>query len=346
MNRIIKVAVQLLLAFVFFITSGVTVFATEIRRVPDYDFVEQGFMALTLDVEGAENFRYCGLENKLHTYRGRIKPGDKLTFTVKATLGNTKTLPLTGRSTSVRIQVVAKKGKDVIKSQNFKKDNQISFNLNYTAPEGADTLEVNETFIVNNKSKNTKFNQSLACRNKLILSTKDEGSSASASANAKGGSGLLSENGKVSNITLFAGVAVLLVVMVGGFLFVKKKKQSAGAEEDKEKRRQQVMQYQREKQQQEDQRQQIMQRKREMDERNLALAEEQMRVVEAEQERLMQERVTDTAPRFCSNCGAEMESGDRFCGNCGTKTAPEFCANCGAKLQPDSRFCENCGTMV
>ena len=63
MNRIIKVAVQLLLAFVFFITSGVTVFATEIRRVPDYDFVEQGFMALTLDVEGAENFRYCGLEN-------------------------------------------------------------------------------------------------------------------------------------------------------------------------------------------------------------------------------------------------------------------------------------------
>lgn len=347
MNRIVKVAVQLLLAFVFFITSDVTVFAKEIRRVPDYDFVEQGFMALTLDVEGAENFRYCGLENKLHTYRGKIKPGGKLKFIIQATLGNMKTLPLTGRSTSVRVQVIAKKGKDVIRSQNFKKDNQNSFFLNYTAPEEADTLEVNETFTVNNKSKNKKYNHNLACRNKLILSTKDEGTAVAASANAKGGSGSSSEDGKVRNMALFAGAAVLVVAAIVGFLFVKRKKQAAGAEkEDKEKLRQQEIQHQREKQQQEAQRQQRMQRKKEMGERNHALEEEKMVIRESEQGGFIQERVTDTTPRFCFNCGAKLESGGRFCGNCGTKNAPEFCVNCGAKLDPDSKFCTNCGAKA
>lgn len=308
MNRIIKVAVRLLLACVFLITAGVSTFAAEVRRVPDYDSVEQGFMALTLDAEGAENFRYCGLENKLHTYRGKIKPGGQLKLTIQATLGNIKTLPLTGRGTSVRMQVIAKKGKEVIKAQNFRKDNEESLFLNYTVPEEADALEVNETFIVNNKSKNIKYNQSLTSRNRLILSATDEGTAVALSANTNGGNGSAFGDGKGSNTVLFAGAAALAAVAGGGFLFMKKKK--------------------------------------EKQEGNRPLEEEQMLIREAEQQRFVQARMEDTVPRFCSNCGAELEPGSRFCGNCGNRNPSEFCSNCGAKLKPDSIFCENCGAKV
>ena len=55
---------------------------------------------------------------------------------------------------------------------------------------------------------------------------------------------------------------------------------------------------------------------------------------------------TETAPAFCKNCGAPLESGSLFCGECGAKNAPEFCSNCGAKLNPGSKFCANCGTKA
>ena len=40
-------------------------------------------------------------------------------------------------------------------------------------PEGADTLEVTEIFVLNNKSKEEKYNQKVTSLNKLILTTSD-----------------------------------------------------------------------------------------------------------------------------------------------------------------------------
>ena len=71
MNLVLKTALQFLLIGVFLVFSAIHVSAAEVRRVPDYDLVGQGLMALTLDVEGSDNFRYAGLENKMHTYRGK-----------------------------------------------------------------------------------------------------------------------------------------------------------------------------------------------------------------------------------------------------------------------------------
>ncbi len=59
----------------------------------------------------------------------------------------------------------------------------------------------------------------------------------------------------------------------------------------------------------------------------------------------------------CSNCGAEIEDGNRFCYNCGAKMIePEnpvaettaippvgVCPKCGQSINPQSRFCEHCG---
>ena len=174
----IKSAVQFLLASVFLIMITVPGFAAEIRRVPGYALVEQGFMALTLDAEGAENFRYTGLENKMHVYRGKIKPGSKLKLVIKATLGSAKALPITGRSCSARVQAVAKKDGKVIKTQNYKSSNKSNVFVNYTVPENADTVEISETFVLNNKSKNKSFNKQMVERNKLILTTSDKAKTA------------------------------------------------------------------------------------------------------------------------------------------------------------------------
>ena len=199
-----------------------------VRRVPDYDAVGQGLMALTLDAEGAENFRYTGLENKMHVYRGKIKPKSKLKFVIKATLGGSKSLPITGRSCTVRLEVIAKKGNEVIKKQNFKSDNKSNLFLNYTMPEGADAIEVNETFVLNNKSTNKEYNKQITERNKLVLTTSDKGEAAAAG--KTGGSGDKKSGGdssrtdtkesKGSGKGMLAGAAAAVAAIAGGGYFI------------------------------------------------------------------------------------------------------------------------------
>ena len=146
----------------------------EVRRVPADAIVEQGLTAMTVDAEGAEDFRYAGQKDKMHTYVGKIKPESKLKLVIRGSLKNEKELPITGRSLLVRMQVVAKKGDTVLKTQNFRKENVSNLYLNYTVPKDADTLEVIESFVLTNKSQESKFNQKVTTLNKLILSTKDE----------------------------------------------------------------------------------------------------------------------------------------------------------------------------
>ncbi len=188
MNRLMKLAVQLILVSTLLILSAAPGFAAEVRRVPSKASVEQGFAALTIGVEGSDDFQYIGLEDKNHMYRGTIKPGSKLQFTIVATLAEQKSLPITGRSCIMRLKVVAKKGDEVIKTQNFSKENKSNVFVNYTVPEGADTLEVSETFVLSNKSKDEKFNQRVTSLNKLILTTSGA-SSAAAVTNKAGDSG-------------------------------------------------------------------------------------------------------------------------------------------------------------
>ena len=173
MNCLMKIVLQFVLVSSLLFISAATGFAAEVRRVPSKASVEQGFLALTLDAEGAEDFRYTGEENKTHMYRGTIKPGSKLQFTIRATLADQKSLPITGRSCIMRLKVVAKKGNEVLKTQNFSKENKSNVFVNYTVPEGADTLEVSETFVLSNKSKEEKCNQKVTSLNKLILTTSD-----------------------------------------------------------------------------------------------------------------------------------------------------------------------------
>lgn len=146
----------------------------ELRRVPAASIVEQGLTAITVDAEGAEDFRYAGLKDKRHTYVGKIKPESKIKFVIGGSLKNAKELPITGRTNLIRLQVTVKKGDTVIKTENFRKENMSNVFLNYTVPKDADTLEVIEVFTLTNKSKDSKFNQKVTTVNKLILSSREE----------------------------------------------------------------------------------------------------------------------------------------------------------------------------
>ena len=171
MRQRIKTTLRILLVTVLLLVAAVPGFAAAVRRVPSKNLVEQGLLALTLDAEGAEDFRYTGQESQYHVYKGRIKPGAKVKLIMQATLAKQSSLPLTGRTCIARMEVIAKKGGEVIKRNSYKSDNKSNVFINYTVPEGADTLEVNETFVLNNKSKEEKFNQQCTTKNKLILTT-------------------------------------------------------------------------------------------------------------------------------------------------------------------------------
>jgi len=173
MKTFSKTFAQLTIFTILFCLLSFPCFA-EVRRVPADAIVEQGLAAVTVDAEGAEDFRYAGQKDKMHMYLGKIKPESKLKFVIRATLKNEKELPITGRSSLVRMQVVAKKGDTVIKKENFRKENMSNLYLNYTVPKDADTLEVIESFVLTNKSKDSKFNQKVTTVNKLILSAKEE----------------------------------------------------------------------------------------------------------------------------------------------------------------------------
>ena len=324
MSRRIKYFIQFLLISVLLLISAAPGFAAEVRRVPSKASVEQGFLALTVGAEGAENLRYTGLEDKTHVYRGTIKPGSKLEFTIVATLAEQKSLPITGRSCIMRMQVVAKKGNEVIKTQNYSKENKSNVFVNYTVPEGADTLEVSETFVLSNKSKDQKFNQKVTSLNKLILTT--SGATAAGVANSKtdgksgdtktdknskdagGDKNVTAKDGdkkggtdksktdaagkakesKGTSTGMLAGAAVaVLAIGAGAFFYMKKRKEDQAAAEEiarKEKLRQQAIQRQQELQQQNRQRQQ-----EEADQRNRMLEEERMRVEEEARQQVQRE---------------------------------------------------------
>ena len=173
MKTFSKTITKLTIVTVLFCLFSFPCFA-ELRRVPASSIVEQGLTAITVDAEGAEDFRYAGLKDKRHTYVGKIKPESKVKFVIRGALKNAKELPITGRSILVRLQVTAKKGDTVIKTENFRKENVSNLFLNYTVPKDADTLEVIEVFTLTNKSKDSKYNQKVTTVNKLILSAREE----------------------------------------------------------------------------------------------------------------------------------------------------------------------------
>ena len=362
MNLVLKTALQFLLIGVFLVFSAIHVSAAEVRRVPDYDLVGQGLMALTLDVEGSDNFRYAGLENKMHTYRGKIKPESKLKFVIKATLAGTKTLPITGRSCSIRMQIVAKKKGKVIKTQNYKKDNKSNLFLSYTAPKGADTIEVSETFILNNKSKNKEYNKQLIERNKLILTTSDVSAAVVSTKSAGGNKGATGSSndkqngedknkaeggnaneGKTFSTGMLAGGAAAVAVIGGGvFFFMKKRKADQATNEERtrtEQLRQQAIQRQQELQQQN-----LQRRQEEINQHNRTLEENRMH------QRQKSGPQPGAAGNYVAGTAGVMGNAQSNATENPVQTMPDapphFCQNCGAPLKPDTRFCENCGTKV
>ena len=173
MKTFSKTITKLTIVTVLFCLFSLPCFA-ELRRVPAASIVEQGLTAITVDAEGAEDFRYAGLKDKRHTYVGKIKPESKIKFVISGSLKNAKELPITGRTSLVRLQITVKKGDTVIKTENFRKENMSNVFLNYTVPKDADTLEVIEVFTLTNKSKDSKYNQKVTTVNKLILSAREE----------------------------------------------------------------------------------------------------------------------------------------------------------------------------
>lgn len=325
MNFKKKHIVQILILCIILLTSAVPGLAAEIRRVPDYDLVEQGFLALTLDVEGAEHFRYTGQKNKIHVYRGKIKPGSKLKFVIKAALGGVKTLPITGRSYMVRIQIVAKKGSETLETKSYNSDNKSILFLNYIVPEGTEALEVNETFVLNNKSKNREYNKRIVERNKLVLSASDAGAAVAVGKTADSGgikpigndstkddtSGDVKESKGISTGMLAGATVAVAAIAVGGFFFMKKRKdnQAANAEiAQKEKLRYQEEQW---KQTQSTQQHMPLQVQN--------TVQQQADVTGMFGAVATMGNAAAAQPNFCSNCGTELEPGSRFCGNCGVK---------------------------
>ncbi len=73
MKYLAKTFTKLILFSILFCLFSLPCFA-QVRRVPAATIVEQGLTAITLDVEGAENFRYAGQKDKMHTYLGKISP--------------------------------------------------------------------------------------------------------------------------------------------------------------------------------------------------------------------------------------------------------------------------------
>ena len=224
MKKLLAIFLFTLLFPAFF---SATVFAAPIRRVLPTDFYEQGLQVLTLDAEGASDFRYCGIENKLHTYRGIIKPGDKLKFTINATIAPMKYIPLKKRSSELRIEVIAKKGQQVLKKDSYKKTNKSNLFLDYTVPDGTDTLEVSESFALLNDSNTPRYNVTRIDRSRFILMTKDMAAAAGVtnsgkfSASAGGGDG----GG-------YGKIALGLAVIGGGAFFFLKKRKAASSTAD------------------------------------------------------------------------------------------------------------------
>ena len=378
MRQGIKDTVHVIVVAVLLLVAAVPGFAAEVRRVPSKNLVEQGFLALTLDAEGAEDFRYTGMENQQHIYRGKIKPGAKIKLVMQATLAKQSSLPLTGRTSIARMEVIAKKGGEVIKKQSFKSDNKSNVFVNYTVPEGADTIEVNETFVLNNQSKEEKFNQKCTTKNKLILSTTDapavaaKTDSKSESGDKKTGdsgdrktdvntgknsgnesdkktAGGVKESKGTGKGMLAGAVAAVAAIVGGGFFYMKKRKEDQAVNEEiarKEKLRQQAIQRQQELQPGQE-KQNVIQEQPDF-EQQLATQQYEAGPQNATQEQNASQQ-SDSKVAAAGAVGVVMGNDQINASENAQQqldAAPHFCENCGTPLKPGSKFCENCGAKL
>ena len=385
MNSLRKTITAFTLCTVLLCLFSLPSFA-EVRRVPADAIVEQGLTAMTVDAEGAEDFRYAGQKDKMHTYVGKIKPESKLKLVIRGSLKNEKELPITGRSLLVRMQVVAKKGDTVLKTQNFRKENVSNLYLNYTVPKDADTLEIIESFVLTNKSQESKFNQKVTTLNKLILSTKDEVLAAALGnqgknndpenkdksdpndkkekgdkkdpINAEKNTGSADKNksngnsGKEPEINPEAEANQRLTRIVSGSAFLILLAAVGGHFFLKNRKSNQIAAERKERK--ERLRLQAIERQKQLPQNNVTEEADPY----SQQEELPEE--TQSADAFQHEMLPQDNQQDiPQAGGLNPATAaagataavtettePRFCQNCGAPLKPNSRFCENCGNKV
>ena len=343
----------------------------ELRRVPAAPVVEQGLTAITVDAEGAEDFRYVGQKDKMHTYVGKIKPESKLKFVIRGALKNAKELPITGRTSLVRMQVTVKKGDTVIKTQSFRKENTSKVFLNYTLPKDADTLEVIENFVIENfvltnKSGDSKFNQKVTTVNKLILSTREEvlaaasghpvttnspdkkattdtdGKKSSVDADKNKGSSSKNtgkadgKNGKSTEESPEAEAAKRFTRIVSGIAFLVFLAGIGFHFFLKNRKSNQIASDRLARKEQ--LRLQAIERQKNL--------QQNSRPEEIEDEWQQTDSPSEDALHQNDPYQDIPQEGEQIASAAAGTTQALYCQNCGAPLKPDSRFCENCGSKV
>ena len=383
MKYFTKTFTKLMLFSILFCLFSLPCFA-ELRRVPAAPVVEQGLTAITVDAEGAEDFRYVGQKDKMHTYVGKIKPESKLKFVIQGSLKNAKDLPITGRSSLVRMQVVAKKGDTVIKTQNFRKENMSNLYLNYTVPKDADTLEVIESFALTNKSDDNKFNQKVTTVNKLILSAREEVLAAVAgqpvtnnssdkkattdtddkkktvdAKNNKDGSSQNAEKTDVKNkksagespeteaakrLTRIWSGAAFLILLAGVGIHFFLKNRKSNQVAAETLARKEQLRLQAIERQK-----QLKQNSR--PEEIQGEGQEEIQRTDSPTEDTLpqanpQHAIPQTGEPSASVAAGAAQAGEQSAPAATGVTQALYCQNCGAPLKPDSRFCENCGSKV
>ena len=364
MKTFSKTIAKLTIVTILFCLFSLPCFA-ELRRVPASSIVEQGLTAITVDAEGAEDFRYAGLKDKRHTYVGKIKPESKIKFVISGSLKNAKELPITGRTSLVRLQITVKKGDTVIKTENFRKENMSNVFLNYTVPKDADTLEVIEVFTLTNKSKDSKFNQKVTTVNKLVLSAREDVLAAVAGQpvttdssdkkatpdtdgkktkvdanNTKDGSGKNTEktDGKkgkgteespeaeaAKRFTRIVSGTAFLVFLAGIGFHFFVKNRKSNKIASDRLARKEQL------------RLQAIERQKQLKQNNRPeeMQEEGQRTDSSPEDTLPQDNPQHDISQEEQNAPAAAGV-----------TQTLYCQNCGAPLKPDSRFCENCGSKV
>ena len=383
MKTFSKTITKLTIVTVLFCLFSLPCFA-ELRRVPAASIVKQGLTAITVDAEGAEDFRYVGLKDKRHTYVGKIKPESKIKFVIGGSLKNAKELPITGRTSLVRLQITVKKGDTVIKTENFRKENMSNVFLNYTVPKDADTLEVIELFALTNKSKDSKFNQKVTTVNKLILSaredvlaavagqpvttnspdkkttpdTDDKKTTVDANKN-KEGSGKNTEktdgkNGKSTEESPEAEAAKRFTRIVSGIAFLVFLAGIGFHFFLKNRKSNQIASDRLARKEQ--LRLQAIERQKQLKQNNRPEAlqeegQEEIQRTDGPTEDTLppdnpQHAIPMTGePNASAAAGATQTGGPNAAASAGVAQTP-YCQNCGAPLKANSKFCENCGSKV
>ncbi len=57
-------------------------------------------------------------------------------------------------------------------------------------------------------------------------------------------------------------------------------------------------------------------------------------------------RTSKIANSDCEECGALLEPGQRFCSKCGAPVNSDACPSCGKKVRADDLFCSSCGNRL